>query len=261
MKYNQGGFKPPEKKVKKIMIVSIFSYILIMVIILFVLGIFVYCKYFKIDINTIVSVLAVFISLSTILFSLIEKTYDKYFSTKKSIDISVDVNKDIVICWGSIENSGRRRIFNKNVYLVLCKGKNIGDRYVFGFSLEHEDDNGVPSFKEEYCIYSKLMHMCNIEKCFECRDNKEFLINRHIYDTQMKQLINRYNRKINTEEYHKIFVFDGLSKEARLYVDPGEQFSDELVVKLKPGIYRAMIIWIPEGNEDCACAVKYFNIA
>ena len=51
----------------------------------------------------------------------------------------------MVICWGSVSNS--EGIPNKNVYLVVSKGKLLNGAYEFGLPLEHEDD-GKMSFLE-----------------------------------------------------------------------------------------------------------------
>ena len=50
----------------------------------------------------------------------------------------------------------------------------------------------------------------------------------------------KYNLSKN-QTFHRLFVFKGLSKESRLFVDAGEEFSDEIVLKLKAGVYRAMM--------------------
>lgn len=212
------------------------------------------------DLEASVAVLALVISLSTILISFIDSTNDRLFSTKKSINISVEVRNNMVICWGSVSNSGRKRILNKNVYLVISKGQLKDGAYEFGLPLEHEDDDGKISSLESYCIYSKLMHNCFIEDCSKCIDNRDMITKTEGLDKKGLKLIDRFNRQVNQIEYHRIFVFKGLSKASRLFVDSGEDFSDEIVLNLDPGVYRALMIWIPEGKEDCACSLKYFKI-
>ncbi len=261
MKYNAGGFIPPEKKAKKITIISVslFTGIVILVIIALILLSAFKIIYFEME--AIVAIIAVLISLSTILFTFLDRLYIRYFSTKKIINLSIDVLENSVICWGEIGNQGHKRILNKNVYLVVSKGELKDGQYKFGLSLEHEDDDGNISCSEDFCIYSKIMHICSVEKCSKCVKNLDTLDINNTLDNRSKKIMTRFNMQITeSQTYHRIFVFKGLSKESRLFVDAGEEFSDELVIELSHGMYRAVMIWIPEGDEDCACSVKYFQV-
>lgn len=261
MKYNSGGFTPPEKKAKRITIIFIGVFIAIIVGVAITLICLTTLNIISVKIEVVISIIAVLISLSTILFTFLDRLYAKYFSTKKTIDLSVEVIDNSIICWGEIGNLGHKRILNKNVYLIVSKGELKNGVYEFGLSLEHEDDNGKISHLEDFCIYSKIMHFCDIDKCSHCINNLDSIVSCDAFDERKKRVINRYNDQVlNNQTYHRIFVFKGLSKESRLFVDAGEEFSDEIVLNLEKGIYRAVMVWIPEGAEDCACSVKYFKV-
>ena len=260
MKYNSGGFTPPEKTTFRLTI--LFISVFLIVIVACVGGLLWLAKLGALEINmeTIVAILAVIISLSTILVSFVDKMYERYFSTKKVIELNIDVQDNTVVCSGLIANLGHKRILNKNVYLVVSKGSLKDGVFSFGLPLEHEDDNGNISHKEDFCIYSKLMHSCNLENYCSCKKNRDCLNIKKTTDPRVIRLMKRFNEKVGYEEYHRTFVFDGLSKASRLFVDSGEEFCDEIVLNLEKGTYRALIVWIPEGKEDCACSVKYFNV-
>ena len=172
----------------------------------------------------------------------------------------VELLSNAVVFSGSIANLGHKRILNKNVYLIVSKGDFKNGLCSFGLPLEHEDDEGCISHKEDFCIYAKIMHLCNIDECCTCQKDLDLLKTDDSFSERTNKLILRYNERVSELNYHRLFVFKGLSKESRLFVDAGEEFSDELVLKLNKGIYRAMMVWIPEGKEDCACAVKYFEV-
>lgn len=104
------------------------------------------------------------------------------------------------------------------------------------------------------------MHLCNIDQCCSCKNDLDLLTPQAEFSERTNKIIDRYNQQVSKQTFHRLFVFKGLSKESRLFVDAGEEFSDEIVLKLKDGVYRAMMVWIPEGREDCACSVKYFEV-
>lgn len=260
MKYNEGNLKAPEKTARNSIIFLILSFLFISILVFGVIGVFVYFGKATFNMEAIIALIALIISLTMILFSFIDRKYQQIFSTKKTIDIRVDVVNNLAICWGAISNSGKRRILNKNVYLVISKGIKKENIFEFNLPLEHETDSGEITHLENYCIYSKLMHLCSFEKCISwdgCKDTFEL---NNIEDPRTKLIMNRYNNLMKNEAFHRVLVFRGLSKASRLFVDPGEEFNDELVLELESGVYRALMIWIPEGNEDCACSVKYFKI-
>lgn len=260
MKYNSGGFTPPEIKAKIVTGILIGIFLILIVLIFGGLILFAYIGKIEINFEIIISIIAVIISLSTILFTFLDRLYKKYFSTKKTIDLNIELLSDSVICWGSISNLGHKRILNKNVYLIVSKGVLENGLYDFGLPLEHEDDEGNISHKEDFCIYAKIMHLCDIDRCCSCKKDLDLLIPQENFSERTKKIITRYNQQVANQTFHRLFVFKGLSKESRLFVDAGEEFSDEIVLKLKDGVYRAMMVWIPEGKEDCACSVKYFEV-
>lgn len=48
-----------------------------------------------------------------------------------------------------------------------------------------------------------------------------------------------------------------LSSETIMFVDPGEEFSEDVILKLSKGIYKATIVWT-SVKEDCICCTKEF---
>lgn len=260
MKYNVGDFKSPEKKAKSLVFFLSVAFAIFTIIIIGIFILFVYLGIATVNLEAIVALIALVVSLSTILITFVEKTYERFFSTKKIIDIKVEIQDHKAIFWGQIGNLGRKRIYNKNVYLVVSRGKLCNGLYNFELPLEHEDDNGNISHLEDYCIYSKLMHNCQIEDHCSLKNNLDIINQSSEFDQKLQEIVKRYNLRVGKEEYHRIFVYRGLSKQSRLFVDPGEEFTDEIVLDLMKGVYRALIIWMPEGHEDCACSLKYINI-
>jgi hypothetical protein len=274
-KYNSGSFVSPEKSVRiKILLFACVA-IFFSVAIIGILYALDYLHIYNFDIQFVFSITAILISIFAVVLPLLDKSLNNTHSSKKAISISVSVMQNHVICSGSIANLTDHRITNKNIYLVISKGKKSDSgEYEFGLKIQHEKPNGENTcdVKEEaYCIYSKIMHICNID-CDSsiCSDNKKSLINDNIInetaDPNEKATLRRFNENVSNEYYHRIFVFQALSPKSRIFLDSGEEYSDSIVVgDLEPGVYRALMIWIPDENvhhnkEDCACALEYFIV-
>ena len=260
MKYNTGDFIPPEKKsrFRIFLVVSCFVILVIAIIIFLIFLPAINDNDFSLEL--VISAFALVVSLGTILFSVIEKISHNYHSTKKTIDLTVETNGEIAIFTTSIANVSHKRIQHKNVYLFVSGGKFLNGEWTFNLPIQHESDEGKLDYKEEFCIYSKLLHLCDLEKCCVCCENKDFIKLSTMQSERLQRLAKRYNEAIEKEIYHRTFIYSGLARASRVFLDPGEEFSDEIVLTLPHGIYRAVSIWIPDGEEDCACAVKYFSI-
>ena len=60
-------------------------------------------------------------------------------------------------------------------------------------------------------------------------------------------------------KYRKIIKLKHLSSETIMFIDPGEEFSEDVILHLNSGIYRVTAVWT-SVKEDCICGTKQFII-
>ena len=136
---------------------------------------------------------------------------------------------EYVIITGRIENLSRKRIIPQNIYLMVESGIEKNGIAEFPYLLRHEEG-------EYDCVLSSL-----------CRQGGFTRLPEHILEEEFKT------------QYRKIIKMKHLSSETIMFVDPGEEFSEDVILKLSKGIYKATIVWT-SVKEDCICCTKEFII-
>jgi hypothetical protein len=171
-------------------------------------------------ITAILTVIPLFVTV----YTLTQHYYEKQLSsTKTNISVQSFGNKAIINC--TLQSSHPKRLFIDKAYLFVDTGNFSGKICNFKHILCH-------NYGEEGCLVEKKMAQNSISSYLD----------------------------INPDDSNGIFFeLKHLSSATILYLDPHEEFSDECVVELEEGVYRAMFV-VTFKNADCNCAVKHFFI-
>ena len=228
MKFNNLKKLPPEKRQLILILSIIFAVLLLSWFLLTSFIPFLSSKLKNLTTNEIIATLAVLVGVFSIAFKFIDYILKQQYSSERQILINVEVKDEYAIVTCTLENMGKKRIIPKNVYLFIDEGIENDDYLKFPFCLKHEEG-------EDDCVLGK-----------RCKGGG----------------INSFPEDLLPEEfktkYHKSFKLQHLSREAILFIDPGEKFSEDLVLKLNnTGVYRVIAIWTAV-NADCICANKQF---
>jgi len=157
------------------------------------------------------------------IYTVTQNYYEKNLSsTRTNISINTHENEVIIAC--SIKSSHPKRLFVDKAYLFIDYGEQEEELFKFEHLLRHKHG-------EQSCLIEKKM----------CANQ-----------------INCY-KDINPSGKGHFFELVHLSSATILYIDPQEEFSDECVIQLPKGVYRAMFI-ITFKNADCNCAVSHFFV-
>jgi len=170
----------------------------------------------------ITALLAVIPILSSV-YTLAQYSYEKNLSsTKTGVNVDVFGSRALITC--TLRSSHPKRIFIDKAHLFIDSGEEQNGLYNFKHVLRHE-------YGEVSCLVEKKMTTGDI-RCYQ---------------------------DINPEGNGLFCELPHLSSSTILYVDPNEEFSDDCVVKLQDGVYRAMFV-VTFKNADCNCAMKHFII-
>lgn len=222
MKYI-GEYKPKLGVILKISFISI-----VFTAIIIIYGVPLLLQLVKnIPLGELISIIAVMLTMFGLTWQFVQ--YKLKAIPKLKINLDVKVVKSHAIITSTVENVGGRRVTPLNVYLFIDEGLIHGGSYDFPFLLKHEGG-------EYDCILAKI---CKTEKLRYPKDS----------------IPNNYQ---NT--YAELVQLKHLSYESIIYIDPGEGFSEDVVIKLpKNGVYRVILVYTAK-DADCICASKEFII-
>lgn len=159
----------------------------------------------------------------TLVYSYAQHNYEKNLSsTRTGIKVDTCGNRVVVTC--SLRSSHPKRLFIDKAYLFIDSGDVIGGVYNFSHILKHE-------YGDAACLVEKKMSSNAIKSYQDINPGKNG------YFVELKHL----------------------SSATILYLDPKEEFSDDCVVQLESGVYRAMFVTTFK-NADCNCAIKHFIV-
>lgn len=179
--------------------------------------------------NEVIASGALFISLIMLAMNISEKILLKNYNAKKKLTVDVSIVKDNVIITSKIGNLGRKRIIPHKIYLILEEGIIKDDQVCFPYILKHEKD-------DKDCILANICKKGEISDIPLCYIEREF-----------------HNK------YRKVIPLKHLSKETIMYIDPGEEMSEDVTVKLNKGYYQVSVLWF-SINDDCICTTKQFVV-
>ncbi|MGV8017327.1 MAG: hypothetical protein AB2L26_03945 [Ignavibacteria bacterium] len=170
-------------------------------------------------ITSFLAVIPIIISI----YTLSQHYYEKNLSsTKTNVLVNSYGNKAIITC--TLKSSHPKRLFIDKAYLFIDSGVQMDSVCKFKHVLKHE--------------YGEIS--CQVEKKMTAGSIRSY-------------------KDINPDDNGIFHELSHLSSATILYLDPNEEFSDECVVQLEKGVYRAMFI-VTFKNADCNCAIKHFFI-
>jgi len=228
MKFNNLNQYPPERRRVFFMIgVFVFTPAVASGIIYFLIPYVTSSDISTLTPGEILAAVAITVTIIGMALKYVDYVLENQYLSERQILLDVDSGDDYTIITCVVENMGKKRVIPQNVYLFVDQGIEK-DKYIeFPFCLKHEEG-------ENDCVLGK-----------KCKSGG----------------INSYPEEILPEEYkpvyHRSFNMQNLSAEAIMFIDPGEKFSEDIVLNLDPGIYRATAVWTAV-KSDCICATKKF---
>lgn len=180
--------------------------------------------------SEIIAIISIIVTISIAIYKLSDLILSHTYYKKKSISLSTECQGDYVIVSCTISNKDTRRIIPSNIYIILEEGiqpKNSGEHADFPFLLKHEQGK------------------CDCVLAQHCKNGGFKTVPDSVIDDKYKNCC------------RKVVRLDHLCEESRHYIDPGEEFSDDVIFKLSPGVYRVTAIWT-SVKDDCICTLKEF---
>lgn len=180
-------------------------------------------------INELIASITLLISLGTIVVKISEKILQQSYTAKRRISLDTSTKGEYTTVTCKIENCGTKRIVPQNIYLMVEQGLEKDGVITFPYLLKHEEG-------EFDCVFANL-----------CKKGGFSCLPDHLLLTEFKGL------------YRKIVKMQHLSSETILFVDPGEEFSEDITMRLGTGVYKATVVWT-SVKEDCICTTKEFIV-
>lgn len=181
------------------------------------------------SINELIASITLLISLSTIIVKISEKILQQNYTAKRRISLEANTKNEYTTITCKIENCGTKRIVPQNIYLMVEQGKEKDGVVTFPYLLKHEEG-------EFDCVFANL-----------CKKGGFSQLPDHLLPLEFQGL------------YRKIEKMKHLSSETILFLDPGEEFSEDITMKLGHGVYKATVVWT-SVKEDCICTTKEFIV-
>lgn len=231
---NQKGFSPNKKRV----IVGVLQIVAISALAIFVLYKLIplvqkhVANYTVAEVITIITLI---VTLTKGVWCIGKNILSKCNEAKKSMALTIETYNEYTIITCKIANRDTRRIKPKDIYLFVEKG------------IQPEDNDEVARFPFLLCHEGNNKD-CELGAVCKLPSRLTKFPDHVIKDEKFK----------NGER--KVIRLDELCQEGRHYIDPGEEFSEDVTIKFKEdGVYRATVIWTSE-KDDCICASKEFVI-
>lgn len=183
----------------------------------------------NLTINELIASITLFITLGTIVVKISEGILQQNYTTKRRILLYTNTKGEYTTITCKIENCGSKRIVPQNIYLMVEQGLERDGVIIFPYLLKHEEG-------EFDCIFADL-----------CKKGGFSCLPDHLLPKEFQGL------------YRKIVKMQHLSSETILFVDPGEEFSEDITIKLNNGVYKATVVWT-SVKEDCICTTKEFIV-
>lgn len=231
---NQKDFSPNRKK----LVIGIAEIVAISAIALFVLYLLIpLVKKYVADYSVveILAIITLIVTLAKCVWSVGKSILLRCNATKKSMALTIESFNEYTTITTRIANHDTRRIKPQNIYLFVEVGLQPDDKNEiarFPFLLCHEGNNRDCELGAICKLPNKLTEFPN-----------------HIIKNPIYKSCKKY-----------VMRLDQLCQEGRNYIDPGEEFSQDVTLKLKSkGVHRATVIWTSE-KDDCICASKEFVV-
>ncbi|MDR3299302.1 MAG: hypothetical protein LBU43_04705 [Candidatus Accumulibacter sp.] len=186
------------------------------------------------DTKEILTAFAIILSGLTLTIGLASESFKYAYSAKRQIAIKANVQNDIVTIACSFENKSKNRIIPQHFCLFIDEGNYNSQTCFWEFAdiLCHVNNDGPD---------------CELGKF--CKDGGSF---NGSYPSNLIKI--EY-----TGKFHGFYHLQHLHPKSITYIDPGEYFSEDATVRLKPGVYRAILV-ATSKNQDCVCANIQFVV-
>ena len=157
------------------------------------------------------------------------------------LDVKQSQNNTIFSC--CIQNIGNTAIGLYNTFLFLDEGVFNPHNNLYEFPFLQKKYLGIEGVADEDCI-----------GCAHCRKGDS------TYPMQYPHIKQFYD-EFRFEPFCQCYPLHHLSSNSILYMAPNESFTEELVVKLNKGVYRAILMCVPTPEScDCMCCNKCFVV-
>ena len=182
----------------------------------------------------IITIITLIVTLTKCVWNIGKNILSKCNEAKKSIALRAETYSEYTVITCKIANCDTRRIKPKDIYLFIEKGM-------------YDENDGIVKFPFLLCHDGKSGD-CSLGAICKLKDRLTQFPEHVIKEPQYKNMPRWMVR------------LDELCQEGRHYIDPGEEFSEDVTMKLKDeGVYRATVIWTSE-KDDCICACKEFVV-
>ena len=231
---NQKEFSPNTKKIA-FAIVEIVAISAIAVFVLFLLVPLVQKYVANYTVVEIITIITLIFTLARCVWGIGKNILSKCNAAKKSMSLTIEAYDGYTIITCKIANHDTRRIKPKDIYLFVERG------------VQPKDNNQIAQFPFLLCHEGKNQDCALGAIC------------------KLSVKLDKFPDHIIKEEKYKgverwVIRLDELCQEGRHYIDPGEEFSEDVTMKFKEnGVYRATVIWTSE-RDDCICASKEFVV-
>lgn len=229
MKFNNNKHISANKKNKIVQIIIIFFLIIIGICFWLLVIPYVTSYVQELTVNEVLASITLFLTIAKIISSLANSILKNNFQAKRKISLNIDTKVDFAIITCTIENCSKKRIIPQNIYMMIEEGILNNNTAEFPYLLKHE--------KGEFdCVFAKY-----------CKNGGVSTFPDYLIPSSYKN------------NFRKILPLKHLSSETIMFIDPGEEFSEDVVLKLKSGVYRITVVWT-SVKEDCICCTKEFVI-
>lgn len=180
--------------------------------------------------SEVIAIISIIVTVAIAIYKFGGMILSRTYYKKKSISLNTECVGNYVVVTCTISNKDVRRIVPSNIYIILEGGiepTKSGEFADFPFLLKHEKGQ------------------CDCVLAQHCKKGGFKTVPDSVIDDKYKA----YCRKV--------VRLDHLCEESRHYIDPGEEFSDDVIFKLDPGVYRVIAIWT-SVKDDCICTLKEF---
>lgn len=159
------------------------------------------------------------------------------------VSLTTQQNENNTIFSCSIQNIGKKEIGLHNTFLFVDQGVYNEKNHSYEFPFLQKKFLGIDGIADEDCI-----------GCALCRKG----IVKYPKDTPH---IREFYKKSGITPFCACYPLHHLSSKSILYMAPNETFTEELVLTLDPGVYRAILMCVPDQSTcDCMCSNKCFCV-
>lgn len=213
-------------KAKKILI-----YVISMILTFFVIVIaYKYCLNTNEGVEAYMAVLAVMLTVIGYIISITHDVISQQMNSKFSLLLNVGIDGKYARIRCFVENKGNKRINPNAFYLFIDQPLLDGNSGIY-------QQNHI------------LKH--------DCKQNCK------LSDLCRKDMVDEFEREFTIHDSEKGYLsykkFDLISSDSILYINPGESFSEDVIIKLKKGVYRVLVIGTYD-KKGCVCANQQFVI-